>query len=195
MYAQWQVQERMWLFMDPRAASLHSGSRALLLDLGASSWSHASGSRWITQRLEQQGVRFEHVWAWEASRAKDPRAYFQGADPKQLAALHFYNWPVTAEPGAPDNPWTLLQGAATPSDHVVVKLDIDTEAIDNALARQILGTPALLELVDEFYFEFHFSNPDISWLWKPGQFEATVADTYALFAQLRHKGVRANPWP
>lgn len=88
-----------------------------------------------------------------------------------------------------------MQGAAAPSDHVVVKLDIDAEAIDNALARQILDTPALLALVDELYFEYHFSNPDIAWLWKRGEFAATVADTYALFPQLRHKGVRANPWP
>ena len=129
MYAQWQVQERMWLLLDPRAAALHSGGRALLLDLGASSWSHASGSRWITQRLEQQGVRFEHVWAWEASRAEEPRDYFKGADPKQLATMHFYNWPVTSlarqtTPGrscrAPPRPattwwssWTLTQRPLT----------------------------------------------------------------------------------
>lgn len=194
MYERWQVQSRMWLFMDPRAAALHNNSRALLLDLGASTWSHVYGARWIKQRLEQQGARFEHVWAWEATPT-EPRAYFQGADAKQLAALHFFNWPVAAEPGSPDNPWALLRAAATARDHVVIKLDIDTEAIDNALARQILDTPALLELVDELYFEFHFSNPDIAWLWKPGEFVATVADTYAFFSQLRHKGVRANPWP
>ena len=193
MYQHWQVQSRMWLFMDPRVIALHNGSRALLLDLGASNWNHAAGSRWIAQRLEAQGVRFEHVWAWEARRV-EPLDYFKGTDAKQQSALHFYNWPVSAEPGALDNPWTLLVGAATLADHVVVKLDIDTEAIDNRLAHQILETPALLALVDELYFEYHFRNKDIAWLWKD-DFTATVADTYALFSQLRHKGVRANPWP
>ena len=77
----------------------------------------------------------------------------------------------------------------------MVKLDIDTEAIDNRLAHQILETPSLLQLVDELYFEYHFRNRDIEWLWKNDGFTATVADTYALFSQLRHKGVRANPWP
>ena len=194
MYEQWQVQSRMWLFMDPRAAALHRGARALLLDLGASTWNHAAGSRWISQRLEAQGVRFEHVWAWEASRV-EPRDYFRGADPLQLAALHFYNWPVSAAPGAPDNPWTLLAAKAAPSDHVVVKLDIDTEAIDNPLARQVLDDPALLARVDELFFEMHFSNPAMDWLWKNDGFTSSVEDTYKLFSQLRHKGVRANPWP
>lgn len=194
MYKEWQIQSRMFLFLDPRAAALHSGSRAVLLDLGASTWNHQAGSRWVSQRLEQQGVRFEHVWAWEA-RSVEPRDFFKGADASQLAALHFYNWPVSAEPGAPDNPWTLLAANAAPSDHVVVKLDIDTEQIDNPLARQVLEDPALLARVDDFFFEMHFSNPDMDWLWKNDGFSSTVADTYALFSQLRHKGVRANPWP
>ena len=194
MYKEWQIQSRMFLFLDPRAAALHSGSRAVLLDLGASTWNHQAGSRWVSQRLEQQGVRFEHVWAWEASRV-EPRDYFKGADASQLAALHFYNWPVSAAPGAPDNPWTLLAASAAPSDHVVVKLDIDAEHIDNPLARQVLEDPALLARVDDFFFEMHFSNPDMDWLWKNDGFTSTVADTYALFSQLRRKGVRANPWP
>ena len=49
--------------------------------------------------------------------------------------------------------------------------------------------------MDDFFFEMHFSNPDMDWLWKNDGFTSTVADTYALFSQLRRKGVRANPWP
>ena len=124
-----------------------------------------------------------------------PRAFFDGADAQQLARLHFFNWPVSARPAALDNPWTLLQAVALPGDHVVVKLDIDTEAVEVPLAMQLLNSSALQALVDDFYFEFHFSNKDIEWLWKRGEFSATVADTYRLFSQLRHLGVRANPWP
>jgi hypothetical protein len=194
MYEQWQVQDRMWLFLDPRATALHRDGRGLLVDLGASTWDHASGARWLTRRLEQQGVRFEHVWAWEA-RQIEPRTYFQGADPAQLAHLHFYNWPVSAARGAADNPWTLVKAAAKAADRVVVKLDIDTESIDNALAYQLLDDPELLALVDELYYEYHFVNKDMEWIWADSHFSAKVADTYLLFSQLRQKGVRANPWP
>lgn len=196
MYKMWQIQSRMWIYLDPRASALYRDSRArgLLADLGASTWDHEAGSRWLTKRLEQQGARFEHVWAWEAV-IKEAHEYFNGADAYNLARLHFYNWPVSAIPNSQDNPWTLIKAAAHPMDRVVIKLDIDTEAIDNALAYQILNDPELLALVDELYYEYHFSNNDIEWLWPGHYFAASVSDTYTLFSQLRHKGVRASPWP
>jgi hypothetical protein len=45
---------------------------------------------------------------------------------------------------------------ATPDDFVVIKLDIDHTALELDIIFSILNIPAIRELVDEVYFEYHF---------------------------------------
>ena len=76
------IDDRSWLWLSslpPRVAS----SRALLFDVGASTWSQggwhgdAPGSKdgqslhWLWDTYEQLGVSFDQAWAWEATPYSD----------------------------------------------------------------------------------------------------------------------------
>ena len=76
-----------------------------------------------------------------------------------------------------------------------MSLDIDTASVEIPLAEELLGDSTLLKLVDEFFFEYHFKDKDIDWLWGNDGFTASIQETYKLFSNLRKKGVRAHPWP
>lgn len=46
--------------------------------------------------------------------------------------------------------------AATPSDFVSFKLDVDNSDTEMPIALSLLSDPAFAQLVDEFFFELHF---------------------------------------
>ena len=93
------------------------------------------------------------------------------------------------------NPWHLLKKVSAPQDFVVVKLDIDTPAVEGELVRQLLADPMLYSLVDVFYFEHHAHIHDFEWMWARFGFHEKLADSYAIFAALRQRGIRAHSWP
>jgi hypothetical protein len=76
---------------------------------------------------------------------------------------------------------------------VVVKLDIDTPHIEMAMVQQLLNSPALLKLVDVFYFEHHVHLKELASSWRHGA-EGSVLSSLELFAALREKGVDAHFW-
>ena len=64
----------------------------------------------------------------------------------------------------------------------------------------LLGRPDLIELVDEFFFEFHFRCEIMSrcgWGDVPqvGSLGNDRFSAMKLFSELRKKGVRAHFWP
>ena len=134
---------REWLLLDGRRAQLHQGQRAVLMDMGASTWGH-TGARWLNHRLQQHGMAYEHIWSFEA-KSKPVMEFLNGAAPVDMARIHFYNVPV----GGAVDPWAMLKSTAKPEDFVAVKLDIDTMAVEIPLAYQLLEDPELLALVDE----------------------------------------------
>jgi hypothetical protein len=71
--------------------------------------------------------------------------------------LHYcrFNIPAIAEPTSPDNPLNMLKRIAKPEDYVVFKLDIDNSKIEAMFVEQLLASPELLALVDDFFFEHH----------------------------------------
>ena len=70
---------------------------------------------------------------------------------------------------------------------VLLKLDIDSTRIEEAIIDQILAASDNY-LIDELYFEHHVHTP-------PHVPESTtLRDTYRIFSALRHKGVLAHAW-
>ena len=92
------------------------------------------------------------------------------------------------------NPFTMLTNSFTPDDFVVVKLDIDTPVVEAALVEQLRGDPALLQLVDEFYFEHHVHQEELSGPWT-GTMEGSVGASLGLMSELRKNGVSVHYWP
>ena len=67
-----------------------------------------------------------------------------------------------------------------------------------AILRELLRDPSLLELVDEFFFEYHVIFDSMNMDWFPSSDPRdthttdTLADSYNVFRTLREKGVRAH---
>lgn len=104
---------------------------------------------------------------------------------------HWYNVPVTTEPG--DNPLDFIVQMTTVDDYVVVKLDIDNSSLETRLMHIMLGSRDVMSRVDELYFEHHIDVGPMRKYWGavPG---TSLADTYRLFAELRLRGVAAHSW-
>lgn len=134
---------RQWLLLDGRRQALHKEQKAVLLDMGASTWGH-TGARWLSNRLMQHGMVFEHIWSFEAQQ-RPVTDFLKGASLADMARIHYYNVPV----GGEIDPWAFLKSTVKPNDFVSVKLDIDAKDIEISLAYQLLKDPELLALVDE----------------------------------------------
>ena len=75
-------------------------------------------------------------------------------------------------------------------DFCAFTLDIDFPEVENALAQQLLENHGHLK---EFFFEDHVDNPLMFGYWG-NKNKRTFEDSYALFAALREKGLRAHSW-
>ena len=82
------------------------------------------------------------------------------------------------------------------------KLDIDTPLIEIHAALDLLQQPDVTDLVDEFFFEFHFRCEIMSrcgWGTRiPENILGLRLDrprVMEFFQDLRRKGVRAHIWP
>lgn len=106
-----------------------------------------------------------------------------------MAKLHFYNTPVVPEQFAQH-----LRLSARAEDFVVVKLDIDNTPVEMEIVDVIRN---MSELVDEFYFEYHYYYDGFNFGW--GKLE-DVRDVHnadsalRLMSELRTAGIRSHFW-
>tara|TARA_B100000780_G_scaffold253311_1_gene200866 strand:- start:101 stop:457 length:357 start_codon:yes stop_codon:yes gene_type:complete len=115
------------------------------------------------------------------------------------AKTRFFEVPVTegeldeALAGKP-NPASFLQMLAVackPEDFVVVKLDIDTPAIEQTIIAVLAQRPDLAALIDELFFEYHFYFDGLDFGWKnvtQGDVDTAIGTMY----RLRSLGIRAH---
>lgn len=199
------------LVLDPLAFALARKAvaaaperRAILIDAGSTAWRTPPpqgaapgdpivGLEWLVNAYASRGVTFDDIFAWEATQ-KPASTYFAGMPPAIVAATHFYNVPVDAERNSAHNPIELLKSVSTPADFVVFKLDIDTEALEEALVLQLLEDDVAAALVDVLYFEHHTSVPAMRPYWGDVD-RRSHNDSASLFAALRRRGIQAQSWP
>ena len=82
---------------------------------------------------------------------------------------------------------------ASPEDFVVIKVDIDTSAIELAIVEAIAERPEIAALIDELYFEYHFYFDGHNFGW--GRHGTGDVDTaVSLMHRLRTLGIRAHFW-
>jgi hypothetical protein len=197
-------------------------SRAFFFDLGASLYARGMGGssmNWFVESFRSHGISFDEIHAWEARRSRNP----MGAAPRDVRDVtHFYNGvPVNSTVGATHNPLRLVDELTREDDFVVLKMDFDQPHMEDELLAQLLGSPRLISLIDEiFYEQVVTGNPLVGmgpWRGAVGPFrgrgaqahglaikpvadrpaDATVvglAESFALFHRLRTLGIRAHSW-
>lgn len=62
------------------------------------------------------------------------------------------------------------------------------------MAESLLDRPDLYELVDEFFFEYHFQC-EIMAACAWGNVGGSRVSVMKMFSEFRHKGVRSHFWP
>ena len=152
-----------------------------------------SSQLWFWSIFARVCLPFQSVHAWEKS-VHDPSDAMRGVPALIKPNYHWFNVPVTTGEGDADNPLLHVATVAHPDDYVLMKLDIDTVVLEEALVDQLLRGDTLLTLVDEFIWEHHVVFPSLQPYWglEPGMKDQEA--TIALLSQLRRRGVRAHSW-
>ena len=186
------VEDRTYIMLlgdKPAAVRARYPGRAILVDAGTNKYRTSLG--WLVPSYAAAGVHFDAIYAWEAT--KHNASYWDAVPADVQPRLHFYNAPVTPEPGSAMNPVDWIRDMHRPGDFIVFKLDIDRDDIESAFIKQILDWPAAGEVIAEMFFEKHYASADMK------RHFGTPATDYPgalrLMQSLRAHGVRAHFWP
>mmetsp|Transcript_16953 Transcript_16953/g.25498 ORF Transcript_16953/g.25498 Transcript_16953/m.25498 type:complete len:538 (-) Transcript_16953:94-1707(-) len=167
-------------------------------------------TKWFIDEYERRGLRFDRILLWEARSDINHSHYWSTVPAELRPRMSYYNVPLSANMGHHHHLWTTLKALVKPDDFVAVKLDIDNHDIEVALVRQLLNSPDLISLIDEFFWEHHvydsplkrtrvslFDSKNLGWhdqVPSRNSPDSSLADSYNLLLQLRQAGIRAHSW-
>ncbi|CAB9512621.1 expressed unknown protein [Seminavis robusta] len=170
-------------------------SRTILVDMGASLryWGKSPVLDLI-QLYSKFGFHFDHIYGYEYEK-HDPDQVFNDVPQNLDASYHWINVGVVSDTQSRRNPFKLLQENYSPDDLIIVKLDVDTPALERELAQQLLDNPKLSKLIDHFYFEHHVNQEELKRYWgRSAGISESVADSLRFFHEVRKKGIPAHFW-
>ncbi|KAL7479811.1 hypothetical protein ACHAW6_005531 [Cyclotella cf. meneghiniana] len=148
---------------------------------------------YINQIFRRFGFHFDHIYAYEITQVPSARVY-ELLPNELMGSFHWINVGIDPKPGAKLNPFTIILDEFDSDDFIVIKLDIDTSAIENRLALQLRNDDRLLEIVDLFYVEDHRLQEELL-PWWGGSANGSIGESLELMAGLRAKGVVSHYWP
>lgn len=184
--------------------------RALLYDLGCAGPSNNPSFRLSLMKLHtmyhRRCLTFNHMYGWEL-QPQEHNAWWATVPAEARHKISFFNVGVAPEPWRPevanrsDGTGSFgfvhtLKATARPDDFVAVKLDVDNSEVEYSIVQAILETPGVADLIDEFFFEFHFQydpGTDLARFWGPG-LTKKVDEALVTMQQLRDRGIRAHFW-
>ena len=192
---QYHVNKDYMLLSHPGLTVADPNAKKFMFDAGASSYLKGAGgasSHWFIESYRKNGVEFDDMFCWEANgKQKD---LIQDYPFDILVKTHYFAVPVSAQKSSFHNIFNWIQRLAKVKDFVVFKLDIDTPAVESALAEQLLD-PTNARLVDEFFFEDHVSkSPMEDHGWSHVAKHHDLAKSIVYFQKLRRLGIRAHSW-
>ena len=198
----WDTRTKQMLVMDylvhdyaAMCRKLKPTSRTVLFDVGASLAFHTAKEEppimHLLHQYEKFGFRFDHIYAYEATK-QDPVEVYKKIPTRYQSAYHWINVGVSHETGGL-NPLDMLINSYTKDDFVVFKLDIDTPAIELAMVVQLLEDPRFTDMIDAFYFEHHVHIEEMEKHWGKSMY-LSVHSSLNIFEMLREKGIPAHYW-
>ena len=175
--------------------SVLSAKQKVYIDIGASKYKGES-QEWMLLSYEARGIKFNRHLMWEARPRAGPDILFD-VPSRFHNAYQYMNVPAIADARDERNPLNVLKSIANASDFVVVKLDIDNHVLESQFIEQIVSDPSLASLIDEFFYEPHFSfKPMVRCCWKNSADPNTdLLKAFNVFTRLRQIGIRAHGWP
>eukprot|EP00760_Papus_ankaliazontas_P026128 PhM_4_TR3009/c1_g2_i14/m.37816 len=171
--------------------------RNFYFDAGASVWDNGHGGAsqsWIVYQFESMCMNIDGgMYMWEAGEVS-PKEALRKIPGRLKPWYHWFNEPVSPSRGSWDNPLNHILALTTPDDYVVFKIDIDASVVELPIMHTIIETPALLERIDEIYFEHHVTVEIMKELWRSAVSPRGQSYSMELFGKLRAAGVRAHSW-
>ena len=169
------------------------------LILGCSLYDYGLGGssqQWLLDLYEHMGFKMRRFVGWEADYYTPTALWSRVPNVQKKARLTYFNIPTSALAHNADNPFMHMKALAKPEDYVVFKLDVDAPTVELPLVQQILESKELQSLIDEFFWEHHVIKSPTTAFWAEDTFDTnrTMADSFRLFSQLRHLGIRAHSW-
>jgi len=203
------IRSKRWLLIDAASGgrlALATPPRLtprkrLLFDIGASlyhGWARdmtdAVGAKWFVDRYAAFNLTFDLIYAFEADR-QIPRDVFANLPDELLTRYVYYNVEISSDPRSVWNLWRFIAHAASPDDHVTVKLDMADREAERELFAQLLASPRYTALVDEMFYEHHVNTRPMHVYWSTETLDVYMNHSYANFLALRRAGVRMHSWP
>ena len=182
-------------------ANKHMGRhRSYLFDAGTSTFQ--SSFWWFTCIYLQHNISFDQIFGWEMTLLK-PDDFWEEVPSALRSRYHFYNAPVSANISHGNSVLRMIREIAYEHDYVAFKLDIDTPDVEIAIALEMLQNVEVRNLIDEFFWEFHFRCDIMMYCgWgndmRPminGLNLSSRADAMHLFRRYRLHGIRSHFWP
>lgn len=181
------VQDREYLYLAPPALTNDYPGRKFLFDLGSGT-TFSSSLLWFVEKYSNKGIGFDEIWSWEAAETGS-HDYWKSVPEEYVSKLHFYNTYASDEAG-PASPLGILHKTFQQGDFVVIKLDIDTEVLENKIMQQLKHVH---HMIGEIFFEKHFDAVEM----RPyfGSLNTNYSDTLQMFNEYRKLGIRLHYWP
>jgi hypothetical protein len=167
--------------------------------LGASTYADwhgdesALGTKWFVDRYAAFNLTFDHIYAFEFVK-RDPGVVFRDIPLHVLSRYSYMNVGVEDSIDSRFNVWNIVRNVAQASDHVTVKIDIDSPDIEESLIEQFKRSSELLSLVDEVFYEDHVDTSVMYPFWGRN-IKRKLSDSYGDFLYLRQRGIRMHSWP
>ena len=170
--------------------------KVILLDLGSGSFGKRhvdisdTSTRWFYEYYKRFDLQFDRIIAFEIAPINAKVAWEQL--PEDVFPIYTLINTGCTKNGT-FNPWMTLKRLAKPSDHVIVKLDIDSYDLESFLMNQIVNDPKIHSLIDELFFEHHIRVKEMLHYWSSPR--GSLQESYVLFTKLRRLGIRMHSWP
>eukprot|EP00026_Physarum_polycephalum_P011175 Phypoly_transcript_11378.p1 GENE.Phypoly_transcript_11378~~Phypoly_transcript_11378.p1 ORF type:complete len:337 (+),score=33.31 Phypoly_transcript_11378:66-1076(+) len=193
----WDIVDKNYMLVDwdIKQQRRDTNGRTFLFDMGASLYTAGSGGAsqaWFVDNIEKRGLRLDGIYAWEYQVYNATEVF--AVIPQRLWPIYYwYNIPVSSKVGSLANPWELMLRVATKDDLVIVKLDIDTPALEVALINQIITNRSISSIIDVLYYEDHTDIAEMRKYFGKNLLNK-LDDSMQLFTKMRHLGIRAHPW-
>ena len=170
--------------------------KAFLFDAGATYYSDtgSQSTKWIIDWYGGHGVTIKNVVAWE-KKPIDTALHTLGVPRWLLPGFEYNNFAIETSPNSKRNPIKVIKDKCSAEDFVVFKLDIDHFQTERAIVHQLKDDPAAMALIDDFYFEQHFTNRAMRLHGWYRLYPVKLTYYYSLALPMREQGFRIHYWP